>query len=133
MFKLTNIFLHITRIFLGTIFLAAGLNGYFVLFGFEPFIATSPEAMALFKFDYLLMTEKSLEIVCGVLLLIRWFIPLALALLFPIVINIFLLHLFVDPSLLFLAVMIFFTYIYLLFCYRNNFKSLMEKKPKPSH
>jgi len=45
--KLTKIFMHITRLLLGVIFLAAGLNGYFLIFGIEPFIATSPEAMAL--------------------------------------------------------------------------------------
>ncbi|WP_052484030.1 hypothetical protein [Bacillus sp. OxB-1] len=48
------------RFFLGIVFLVAGINGYFVIFGWEPFMATSPEAMALFAFDYLLIAEKSL-------------------------------------------------------------------------
>ncbi|TCZ71830.1 hypothetical protein E0485_22445 [Paenibacillus albiflavus] len=116
--------------FLGVIFLVAGLNGYFVIFGLEPFVATSPEAMALFEFDYLIIAEKTLEIMCGVLLLFNRFIPLALAILSPIVVNIFLLHLFLDHSLLLLAVMLIITYGYLLFYYRNNFKGILEKKPK---
>ena len=58
----------ISRVFLGVVFLLAGLNGYFVIFGLEPFIATSPEAMALFEFEYLLIVEKSLEVICGILL-----------------------------------------------------------------
>ncbi|MBM7585163.1 putative membrane protein YphA (DoxX/SURF4 family) [Bacillus pakistanensis] len=125
------IILHITRLFLGVIFLVGGLNGYFVIFGLDPFIATSPEAMALFEFKYLLIAEKTLEILCGALLLINLFIPLVLTILSPIVVNIFLLHLFLDHSLLLLAVMLVIAYSYLLFYYRNNFKSLLEKKPKP--
>ncbi|MFJ8258447.1 hypothetical protein [Peribacillus asahii] len=126
---MTKLLVHITRFFLAVIFLTAGLNGYFVIFGLEPFIATSPEAMALFEFEYLLIVEKSLEIICGVFLLINVFVPLALAILSPIVANIFLLHLFLDRSLLLLAVILVIAHSYLLFCYRKNFKSILEKKP----
>ncbi|MFF2447970.1 DoxX family membrane protein [Neobacillus sp. NPDC058068] len=125
---MTKVFMQISRLFLGVVFLVAGLNGYFVIFGLEPFIATSPEAMALFKFEYLLIVEKSLEIICGILLLINLFIPLAIAILSPIIANIFLLHLFHDHSLLLLAIMLIITYSYLLYYYRNNFKSILEKK-----
>lgn len=111
----------------------AGINGYFVIFGFEPFIATSPEAMALFEFKYLLIAEKSLEVICGILLITNQFIPLAIAILSPIVANIFLLHLFLDHSLLLLAIMLVLTLGFLLFYYRNNFMRVLERKPKSSH
>lgn len=126
---MTNIFTHLSRLLLGVIFLVAGVNGYFVIFGLEPFIVTSPEAMALFEFKYLLIAEKSLEIICGVLLLINLFVPLALAILSPIVANIFLLHFFLDHSLLLLAVILIILHGYMLHYYRNNFKSILEKKP----
>lgn len=125
--------MHISRLFLGIVFLMAGVNGYFVIFGFEPFIPTSPEAMALFEFKYLLIVEKSLEVICGVLLIINQFIPLALAILSPIVANIFFLHLFMDHSLLLLAIMLVLTLGYLLFYYRNNFLSVFERKPNLPH
>ncbi len=89
MCKLSKALIPISRFGLGFIFLIAGLNGYFVIFSLEPFIATSPEAMSLFEFGYLLIIEKSLEIICGVLLLINRFVPLALAILSPIIANIF--------------------------------------------
>lgn len=128
-YKVAKVLLHIPRILLGSIFLVAGLNGYFVILGLEPFIATSPEAMALFEFKYLLISEKSLEVLCGVLLLINRFVPLALAILSPIIANILLLHLFLDHSLLFLAIILVVMHGYLLFEYRENFKSILEKKP----
>ncbi len=124
--------MQISRLFLGVVFLVAGINGYFVIFGFEPFIATSPEAMALFEFEYLLIAEKSLEVICGILLIINQFTPLAIAILSPIVTNIFLLHLFLDHSLLILAIILVLTLGYLLFYYRKNFMSILERTSKPS-
>lgn len=124
--------MQIGRLFLGVTFLVAGINGYFVILGPDPFIATSPVAMALFEFKYLLIVEKSCEVICGVLLIINQFILLAIAILLPIVANIFLLHLLLDHSLLILAVMLVLALGYLLFYYRINFKSILERKPKPS-
>src|SRR5690625_4861359 len=121
--------MHINRLFLGIVFLVAGINGYFVIFGLEPFIATSPDAMALFEFEYILIVEKSLEVICGILLIINQFIPLAIAILSPIVANILLLHLFLDHSLLPLAIMLVLTLGFLLFYYRKNFMNILERKP----
>ncbi|WP_087972186.1 DoxX family membrane protein [Oceanobacillus rekensis] len=121
--------MHLCRLFLGIVFLVAGINGYFVIFGLDPFIETSPEAMALFEFNYLLIAEKTLEILCGILLLSNQFVPLTIAILSPIVANIFLLHVFLDHSLLLLAVLLVLMLGYLLFYYRENFLRILERKP----
>lgn len=124
-----KVLLTISRLFLGLVFLGAGVNGYFVIFQLDSFIATSPEAMALFQFSYLLVIEKALEIVCGLLLLTNRYVPLSLAVLSPIIVNILLLHLFLDHSLLLLAVLLVISYCYLFYHYRNNFKMILEKNP----
>ncbi|MFA9556791.1 hypothetical protein ACERII_05785 [Evansella sp. AB-rgal1] len=125
--------LHGSRFALGFIFLIAGINGYFVIFDLNPFIATSPEAMALFEFKYLLVFEKTIEIICGILLLINRFVPLALAILAPIIANILLLHVFLDHSLLPLAITLSIMHGYMLFFYRDNFIKLLEKKAVPKN
>ncbi|WP_096187601.1 DoxX family membrane protein [Evansella halocellulosilytica] len=119
----------IARLVLGIIFLGAGINGFVVAFGFEPFIETSDEAMQLFEFQYLLIFEKSLEVICGMLLILNRFVPLALAVLAPIIANILLLHIFVDYSLLLLAILLFICHAFLLIIYKNNFVKIFEKKP----
>nr|WP_026287197.1 hypothetical protein [Gracilibacillus lacisalsi] len=119
---------HAARLVLGIIFLIAGLNGFLVVLNIEPLISTSPEAMVLFQFNYLLVVEKSLEVICGLLLLINRFVPLALTVLTPITANIFLLHIFVDPSLLILAVIMVILQGYLLYYFRDKFKRLLEIK-----
>ncbi|MDN4608447.1 DoxX family membrane protein [Sporosarcina highlanderae] len=120
--------MNISRVFLGIVFLGAGINGYFVIFGLEPFIDTSPAAMALFEFTYLLIVEKTLEILCGILLLVNQFTPLAIAILAPIITNIFLLHLFLDHSLLPLAILLVLALGHLLFCYKENFLGILQRK-----
>ncbi|RKQ32715.1 DoxX family membrane protein [Oceanobacillus halophilus] len=126
---MNKILFYISRYLLGIIFLGAGINGFFVIFGFDPFIETSPEAMALFEFHYLLVFEKALEVICGILLLFNRYVPLALAILSPIIANIFLLHLFLDHSLLLLALVLVVAYLYMAYKYRENFRKIFEKNP----
>jgi uncharacterized membrane protein YphA (DoxX/SURF4 family) len=119
----------VAEIVLGTIFLGAGLNGYVVLFGFEPFAATSPAAMDFLGDGYLLAMEKGVEIIAGVLLLIRRFVPLVLVVLAGIVINILAFHIFVDSELILLAIFITLLEGYLAWYYRESFKGLLESRP----
>jgi len=122
-------FIRIAEILLGAIFLGAGLNGYGVLFGFEPFAPTSPAAMEFLGNGYLLALEKGVEIIAGFLLLIRRFVPLALTVLAGIVVNILAFHIFVDSELLALAILVAFLEGTIAWHYRDSFKGLLESKP----
>ncbi len=124
--------MHISRILLSIVFLGAGINGFIVGFGFDPIAPTSPAAMALFEFDYLLFAEKGLEIICGVFLLANRFVILTLAALAAIIVNIFLLHIFLDWSLLPLVIVMCIAYGYLVYYYWDYFKPLFDVKGKHS-
>lgn len=113
--------LHVPRLLLSLIFLGAGFNGWVVILGYEPVFPTSPKAMELLT-GYLLVLEKSVELICGLLLVANRYIPATLAVLAPIVVNILFFHLFVDPSLLPLAVLVFLLEAYLLWLYRDRYK-----------
>ncbi|MFZ0443050.1 MAG: hypothetical protein WAM95_00035 [Bacillus sp. (in: firmicutes)] len=80
--------------------------------------------MQLFQFDYLLVVEKTLEIICGILLLANRYVSLVLAILAPLIANIFLMHVFVDHSLLVLAIILAIAYGFLLYHYRMNFRKV---------
>jgi len=95
------------RTILGLIFLVFGLNGLLMILtgtGFIPMPAPSEKMMAvmggLFAAGYLMPLVKVLEIVGGAFLLSNRYVPLALALLAPIMVNILGLHLFAEPSAL---------------------------------
>jgi hypothetical protein len=80
---------------------------------------------------YLLFFEKSIEVILGVLLVWGRFVPLALAGLFPIIVNIFAFHLFEDPSLLPLAFVLMIIEVFLLWKYREYYASMFTFKAEP--
>lgn len=122
-----NVWIRIAEIVLGLIFLGAGLNGYAVLLGFEPFAPTVPAAMEFLGDGYLLALEKGVEIFAGLLLVIRKFVPLALILLASLVVNILAFHIFVETEMLLLAILITIIEVVLLWYYRDNYKGILKK------
>ena len=88
----------IARYLLGSIFFVFGLNG------FLHFIPTPPPpgAGGMFMSGLYLSHElgliMGLQLLCGILLLANRFVPLALAVLGPIIVNILLFHAFMAPA-----------------------------------
>ena len=125
-----GVWIRIAELLLGIIFLGAGLNGYVVLFGFEAFAPTSPAAMEFLGEGYFLALEKGVEIIAGILLLIRRYVPLVLIVLASIIVNILAFHVFLDSDLLVLALLVTILEGILIWYYRDSFKGLLESKPK---
>ncbi|WP_338453005.1 hypothetical protein R4Z09_14715 [Niallia oryzisoli] len=125
-----HLLIRIAEILLGVIFLGAGLNGYVVLFGFEAFAPTSPAAIEFLGDGYLLAIEKGVEIITGILLIIRRFVPLALVVLASIIVNILAFHIFVDSELLLLAILVVLLEALLAWYYRESYKGILESRPK---
>lgn len=108
----------IARILLGLLFFVFGLNGFF------NFIPTPTEGMpeklvaftnGLMASGYFFPLLKGTEVVCGALLLIGAFVPLSLIVLAPIILNIFLVHAFLEPKGLVMALVIGLLEVYLAF------------------
>src|SRR5690606_26106940 len=123
-----GVWIRIAELLLGIIFLGAGLNGYVVLFGFEAFAPTSPAAMEFLGEGYFLALEKGVEIIAGILLLIRRYVSLVLLVLASIIVNILAFHVFVDSNLLVLALLVMILEGILIWYYRDSFKGLLESK-----
>ncbi|MDF2717447.1 MAG: hypothetical protein K0R28_4372 [Paenibacillus sp.] len=115
---------HVLRYTVGLILTAAGVNGYFVIWGLEPFLPKSPEAVELLGTGYLLFMEKTVELIGGLLLLSGRFIPFGLVLLFPLTINIVAFHIFRDPLLLMPVLGVAAAHLYLLWVTRDRYKGL---------
>lgn len=123
----------VVRILMGLIFFAAGLAG---LLNLAPPPADMPENMKTFMAGlmatgYFFTLLKATEVVCGALLLSGFFVPLALVILAPITLNIFMVHAFMDPKGLPVALALGAFQIYLSFFaqpYSLKIKSLFQKK-----
>lgn len=98
---MNSTFTKIIRIVLGLILIVFGVNK---IYTFIPLPSPPPAAAefmgSLADTGYILTVVAILEIIIGIMLLLKLWIPFALLLLLPISINILLFHLFLDiPSI----------------------------------
>ena len=89
----------IARLLLGLIFVVFGLNGFlnFLSMGPMPTGLAGQFMGALFVSHYYWVIA-ALQVVGGALLLVNRFVPLALVLLGPVIVNIICYHVFLNPS-----------------------------------
>jgi uncharacterized membrane protein YphA (DoxX/SURF4 family) len=117
----------VARLLLGLIFTVFGLNGFL---HFIPNIQMPAPAVAFFvglaKTGYMLPLLFAIQVVGGVLLLIGRFVPLALALLAPVVVNIVLFHAFLAPGGLPLAIIVVLLELYLAWKHRDAFAPMLR-------
>jgi uncharacterized membrane protein YphA (DoxX/SURF4 family) len=117
------------RLLLGLVFTVFGLNFFL---HFLPTPPSPPRAAAfagaLFATGYLFPLLKLTEIVAGLLLLSGRFVPLALTLLAPIVVNIVGFHLFLAPSGLALPLVVLAAELYLAWSYRAAFAPMLHAR-----
>lgn len=119
------------RILMGLLFLVTGLNG-FLNFLPQP-KDPMPEgamafALAMMKTGYLVQLVAGTQLVSGALLLANRFVPLALLLLAPVVVNILAFHLFLAPSGLALALVVVALEAGLAWDRRAAFRSVLAAK-----
>jgi uncharacterized membrane protein YphA (DoxX/SURF4 family) len=97
----------IARLLLGSIFIVFGLNGFlnFLSMGPMPTGLAGQFVGALAQSHYFWVVA-ALQVVGGLLLLVNRFVPLALVLLGPVIVNILLYHIFMSPAGIGLALVV---------------------------
>ena len=83
------------------------------------------------KTGYLFQLVKVTEVIVGALLLLNRFVPLALALLAPVIVNIVAIHAFLAPSGVGMAVVILALELYLAWSYRSAFRPMLAARVGP--
>jgi uncharacterized membrane protein YphA (DoxX/SURF4 family) len=125
----------IARIALGLAFTVFGLN-FFVSFLPQPSTPPPAAAMtfigALMGSGYLMTIVKVIEVAAGILLLTNRFVPLALTLLAPVVVNIVAFHAFLAPEGIPLVAVILVLEIYLAWAYRAAFAPMLRARVAPT-
>ena len=87
----------IVRILLGLMLVIFGLNKFLLFMPIPSMPELAGEFMgALVKSGYIMVIVAIVEIVSGILLLVNKYQPLVLVVLFPVLLNAFLFHLFLD-------------------------------------
>jgi len=124
----------IARYLLGLVFTVFGLNFFLHFIPTPP--PTDPAAGAflgaLFASGYVLTIVKLVEIGAGLLLLANRFVPLALALLAPIVVNIVAFHAVLAPAGVALPLVVLALELYLAWAYRAAFAPMLRARVSPA-
>jgi uncharacterized membrane protein YphA (DoxX/SURF4 family) len=117
----------IARVLLGLIFTVFGSN---IFFHFIPMPEQKPSlatdfSKALMASHYMYVVGF-LQVAGGLLLLIGRYVPLGLMLLGPVIVNILLFHIFLEPTGLPMAIVVSVLALFLLWRYRANFVGLVK-------
>jgi putative oxidoreductase len=93
-----KILTNISRFLLALIFAVFGLNGFLHFIPMPPPSGVAGQFMEAMLATKYLLAVFAIELIAGVLLLINRFVPLALTLLAPVIVNILLYHTLMNPA-----------------------------------
>ena len=119
----------IARLLLGLIFAVLGLNGFlnFLSMGPMPTGLAGQFIGALFQSHYYYVVA-GLQVIGGVLLLVNRFVPLGLVLLGPVIVNILLYHVFLNPAGIALAIVVTILWFIVFYGHRQYFSGIFVQQ-----
>jgi len=120
-------FPQIARITLGIIFCISGINYFYQIFPVDYAQAGQSFVENLTASGWVWPVLKTVELLCGLMLVFGYFGPLALFILAPITIGIVLFHILVNPTgWAFLGYTVFALEVFLLFYWRKHVAHLFR-------
>lgn len=121
----------IARYLAGVIFVVMGLNGFLHFIPFPPPPGVAGQFMGALYVSHYLWVIFALQAIGGVLLLANRYVPLAVALLAPVIVNILTFHILMAPSGLPLALFVALLWIAIFLDVRPAFAGLFQSRFEP--
>jgi putative oxidoreductase len=118
----------IARYLLGLIFVVFGANKFHSFIPMPPPAGLAGQFLGALFMSHILLVIAVLEVIGGSLLLIGRYVPLALVLLGPVVVNIFLFHLTMEPSGVGLAVVLIVLWLLVFATVRSAFAGIFQAR-----
>jgi hypothetical protein len=122
----------VARVLLGLVFFVFGLNGFLHFLPQPPI--SGPPAMLFGAFvatGYMIPLIKGTEVAASVLLLSNRYVPLALTVLAPVIVNILAFHAFLAPGGLGVPLVVVALELFLAYSYRSAFRSVLDAHAVP--
>jgi putative oxidoreductase len=122
----------VARYLTGVIFLIMGLNGFLNFIPLPPPGGIAGQFMGALYVSHYLWVIFAFQVIAGVLLLVDRYVPLAVAMLAPIIVNILTFHASMAPSGLPLALFVAGLWAVIFVDVRPAFAGLFQSRPDPS-
>jgi putative oxidoreductase len=119
----------IVRVLMGLLFLFSSVTYLFNLIPVPPLegdMKTFSEGLA--ASGYLMTLIKVTELICSLALISGFFVPLAIVVLFPIIVNIFFVHLMLAPEGMPVAIFVLVGALFIAYAKRDHYKGLLAAK-----
>ena len=116
----------VARVLLGLVFVVFGSNAFLHFIPMPPMQGQAGAFIGALVSSGYIYPIAFLQVTGGLLLLIGRFIPLGLTLLGPVIVNIMLYHIFLDPSGLPMAIVISILALFLLWVHRDRFPAIFR-------
>jgi putative oxidoreductase len=120
----------VARILLGALFLLFGLNFFLHFLKMPMPTGDAGTYMGVLFMHHFLYVVGALQVIGGLLLLVGRFVPLGLVLLGPVIVNIILYHVLLEPVGVAPAVLVTLLELFLLYGYRKSFRGLFDAAPE---
>src|ERR1700758_3705806 len=121
----------IARYLAGVIFLVMGLNGFLHFIPLPPPGGIAGQFMGALSASHYLWVVFAFQVIAGVLLLVNRYVPLAVAVLAPVIVNILAFHAFLAPSGLPLAFFVVVLWAVIFIDVRPAFSGLFQSRLQP--
>jgi putative oxidoreductase len=118
----------IARYLLGLIFFVFGLNGFLHFIPSPPPPGIAGQFIGALFVSHILVVIFLLELIPAILLLVNRYVPLALVLLGPVIVNIVLFHAFMAPSGLPLALVVVALWLLTAAGVKSAFNGLFQQR-----
>jgi putative oxidoreductase len=115
----------IVRVLLGLLFIFASMS-FFLKLAPEPVTTGDFKAfqIGLVASSYLIPLAKGVELLCGLSFLIGRYVTLANIVILPVTLNILMINYFLTPESLPIAIALFLGNLFLIYSYRENYKTV---------
>jgi len=118
----------IARYLTGVIFLVMGLNGFLNFIPLPPPVGIAGQFMGVLYVSHYLWVIFGFQVIAGVLLLVNRYVPLAVAVLAPVIVNILSFHALMAPSGLPLALLVAVLWAVIFVDVRPAFAGLFQSR-----
>ena len=123
-----KIVITIARFLMGLTFVFFGLNGLLQFLPAPPLTGISGQFVGALYLSHYLVAIMLIQLLAGILLLANRFVPLALTLLGPVIVNIFFFHALMDPGGLPRAAFVIVLWFLVAYSVRSAFAGIFQQR-----
>jgi hypothetical protein len=119
----------IARVLLGVVYLVFGLNGFLNFIPPQPMPPVAIQFVGALIESHYMMVVFAIELACGVLFLANRYVILALTVIAPVIFNILLVHIFMAPAGLPIAIFVAILWVLAVWPVRSVYSGIFQAKP----